>query len=134
MTKGRVTSPAKQEQAKALYAIEDNYLAVSRKMGLPVRTVWGIINEEDKDEDYAKYRKAKKLEFIANAWDQTNKLFNLVDEKRDEMGAKDAIIGIGVLTDKAMLVQGEGSASVNVIGDKIIVQTGVPRAEDRPKG
>jgi len=132
MARGKITPPMKREEAKMLYAIEENYSEVARKTGLPVQTIHQIVNGED-DEEYGKYRKLKKLSFIEQSWDKIDKFYGVVDQKYKELNAKDAVIAAATLYDKIALASGETGQNINIQGDKILVTTGVPRAENRPK-
>jgi len=132
MPRGKITPPEKQEEARMAYTVEQNYAEVARKTGLPMQTVYDIVKGEDPDE-YGEYRKLKKLQFIENAWERINKFYNVIDEKYMDLSAKDAVVSLAVLYEKIALAQGETGQNINISGDKVLVTTGVPRAEDRPK-
>ena len=113
MAARRVYTDADKASAKTVYeANGGNMKRTSRDVGIPIMTLKGWIRKWEKEglpASVAEALPAAREEFVGNATRIRDKALARYEQKvdADEVNAKDLLVGIGVLTDKALLVQGK---------------------------
>ncbi len=113
--RGKKTAPELVEEARSLYLVKDSVSEVARTLGLPRKTVAGLIQ---KDDEFAELRRQQKRELILLANQKAKEVLSQIDPTKAK-SLTELSITFGTLIDKNSVLSGEQFKSgVNVnVGD-----------------
>lgn len=109
--KGKVVVMAKpidpelKEQIRAHLAITNNTRETARHFNVSDFTVRKI--RDEKPDEFTQIHADKKTEFVNNAWSLVGQILTEMQVKMPDASFRDLATGLGIITDKALLVGGE---------------------------
>lgn len=112
MAQGKKLDPEMREQIITYLATCDNIRETARKFKVSPNTVKNIrdgMPEVEKDA-FAQLRTDKKSEFIRKSWDLMTDGLDEMKSKMKEATYRDLATGIGIITDKMLLISGEATS------------------------
>lgn len=108
MGRGPTLTDELKENVRAFLISNGNVRETARKFGISPSSVMKI-RDEDANE-FEQLRTDKKAEFVSNAWSMIGEILVEMRNKMPEASFRDLSTGLGIITDKALLVSGEATS------------------------
>lgn len=94
-----------KEQIRAHLVTNNNLRETARHFKVSPASVMKV--RDEKPDEYEHLRTDKKQEFVENAWGMIGEILTEMKVKMPEASFRDLATGLGIITDKALLVSGE---------------------------
>lgn len=105
---GQKLSDELKESIRAHLAMTNNTRETARHFNVSDYSVRKI--RDEKPDEFTQLHADKKTEFVHNAWSMVGDILNEMRGKMTDASFRDLATGLGIITDKALLVSGEATS------------------------